>query len=424
MDIDFKRNLIKLLCGMIWATIPYLAFLIIVLPRPQVPEIQYEEVLILLAATLVLNFLVSLMPLRRPFVIRYHQILYFLTATIFCTSATLAIIYTGGVRSFFFPFLLMVVCFGTTFYATMTTTLVLMTLLSVLYTLAMVYFTDFVRTDIQWLCFQILSIFLMTFFINRLGLDSREQVRIKNEALRELKLLSEMDEATSNFVSAVSFEMRTPLTSIQGFSEMLLHQDLPEEKEREFIDIINKEAEHLTELVEELLDISRLESGKAKLKRQEVDISRMLRASVNVLGTICAPEDLMVDVPEELPSLYLDLNRVSKVLTTVFNHVERDCEDGAEVRVSAKVAEESLVLTFNYRPVRDKGSESETEFLEEIGVESREEDLDIAIARRIVLAHGGSMNIVHTPGNWSTLVFRLPVMELEEYLAEERTFTA
>jgi signal transduction histidine kinase len=423
MDVDFKRNLVKLLSGALWLVIPLFAVFLLILPHPPLPEIQYEEVMLLLFFTLLLNIGVALLPMRQPFIVRYNNVLFFVLAVFFELAALLAILYTGGVKSLLFPFLLLVTCFGTTFYASLITSLLLILGLSTTYTVMIVRYSDFGRLDIQWLASQILFLFLITFFINRLGQDSREQVRIKNEALRELKLLSEMDQATSNFVSAVSFEMRTPLTSIQGFSEMLLHQGLSEDKEREFIDIINKEAEHLTELVEELLDISRLESGKAKLKREEVEIKRMMRKSLQPLETVCAPGDLVVDFPDELPTLYLDRNRIRKVMSTLFHHLSKDCEDGAEVRVSAKTAENSLVLTINYRPVQEKGRESDGEFLEAIGFEPREEDLDIAIARRIILAHGGSMNIVHAPGHWSTIVFRLPVMELEEYLAEERGFT-
>lgn len=426
MDVEFKRNLVKMLSGLLWMTIPLFALLLL-LPY-DVEKIDYEPVLILLFFTLLLNIGVALLPMRRPFIVRYNNILFFIIAALFSLTATLAILETGGVRSPLFPFLLLVACFGTTFYASLVTAILLMVGLSASYTFFIIHYSSlsgYERSeDLQLLTAQILYLFLITFFINRLGLDSREQVRIKNEALRELKLLSEMDQATSNFVSAVSFEMRTPLTSIQGFSEMLLNQDLGEEKEREFIDIINKEAEHLTELVEELLDISRLESGKAKLKREEIEVYRYLRGSMRALEAICAPQDLIMDIPEDLPVLYLDRNRIGKVMSTVFNHIIRDCDGGAEVRVSAKTAEKSLVLTINYRPVREKRLETDSETLEPLGLEPREEELDVAIARRIIMAHGGSMNVILAPGHWSTIVFRLPVMELEEYLAEERGFTA
>ena len=286
MDVEFKRNLVKLLSGMLWTTIPLFALMLLL---PHEPEIDYEPVLILLFFTLLLNIGVALLPMRRPFIIRYNNILFFIIGSFFVMACCLAILETGGVRSPLFPFLLLVTCFGTTFYASQLIPLLLMAGVSATYTLLMVYYSGFEHQDVQLLVSQVLFLFLITFFVNRLGLDSREQVRIKNEALRELKLLSEMDQATSNFVSAVSFEMRTPLTSIQGFSEMLLKQDLEEEKEREFIDIINKEAEHLTELVEELLDISRLESGKAKLKREEIEVYRFLRGNLRALETICAP---------------------------------------------------------------------------------------------------------------------------------------
>lgn len=421
MDVEFKRNLVRLLSGLLWATIPLVALLLLL---PHEPGIEYEPAFILLFLTLLLNVGMALLPLRRPFIVRYNNALFFVIGACFVLVSALAILKTGGVRSPLFPFLLLVASFGTTFYAAQLTSMLLITGVSAAYVLFMVYLSAFEGEDLQLLAGQALFLILITFFINRLGLDSREQVRIKNEALRELKLLSEMDRATSNFVSAVSFEMRTPLTSIQGFSEMLLRQDLDEEKEREFIDIINKEAEHLTELVEELLDISRLESGKAKLKREEIEVERFLRRNLRALEDICSPGDLVVDIPEGLPVLYLDRSRIGKVMSTIFHHVVRECEGGAEVRVGVMTADDSLVLTMNYRPVKEKGRGLDGETLGPIGLEPRKEELDVAIARRIIMAHGGSMNVVRAPGHWSTMVFRLPVLELEEYLAEERGFSA
>lgn len=420
MDIEFKRNLIKLLSGLIWASVPLFALLLL-LPHPAAEGYELRPALLLLMVVLVLNMAVSLLPMRRALLLRYNQLFFFLIGVGFATTACFLMSYTGGARSPLFPFMLLVVCFGTTFYASMVTPLALMAMLSAGYVLCMHWFTDLGSADFQLLASQVLFLFLATLFVNRLGHDTRQQVRARNEALRELKLLSEMDRATSNFVSAVSFEMRTPLTSIQGFSEMLLQQDLEQEKEREFVDIISKEAEHLADLVEELLDISRLESGRAKLKREEVDVYWLLRRCSNTLEGVCGPTDLVLDLPEELPSLYLDRVRMDRVFKAVFHQVKRNCSDGAEVRVGAKSEDDSLVITINYRSKRDReAAEEPAEELWTEELEGREEDLDMAIARRIVVAHGGSVNAVKAPGRWSTYVFRLPVMGLEEFVAEEK----
>jgi len=419
VDIEFKRNLVKLLGGLIWSCVPLFAVLLL-LPHPEGWDFRLGPALTLLLATLVLNLLVSLLPLRRPLLLRYNQILFFLIGACFAAVACLMIVYTGGAKSPLFPFMLLVVCFGTTFYASQATALILMLLLSASYIFCLRWFAHLKIEDTQLLASQTLFLFLAALFINRLGRDTREQVRSRNEALRQLKLLSEMDRATSDFVSAVSFEMRTPLTSIQGFSEMLLNQELGEEKEKEFVQIISKEAEQLASLVEELLDISRLESGRAKLRREEVDVYWMLRRLSQPLREVCEPRDLMLDIPEDLPSLYLDRARMQRVFDALFQQVRKACPDGGEVRIGAKSEDGTLVVTVNYRSRGDGVGEADAGMLEDFWPLDREEDLEVAIARRILAAHGGSLNLVRASGRWSAFVLRLPVLGLEQFVAEEK----
>ncbi len=419
MDIEFKRNLVKLLSGLIWACVPLFALLLL-LPHPAYQDYRLRPAMGLLLACLALNLAVSLIPLRRPLLLRFNQALFFLIGVCFAAAACFMMVYTGGAKSPLFPFMLLVVCFGTTFYASQVTPVVLIGMLSLGYILCLHWYAEVGMEDSQLLASQVLFLFLIALFINRLGRDTREQVRSRNEALRQLKLLSEMDRATSNFVSAVSFEMRTPLTSIQGFSEMLLHQDLEEEKEREFVQIISREAEQLTALVEELLDISRLESGRAKLRREEVDVYWMLRRLSHPLRELCGSSDLLLDIPEGLPSLYLDRARMQRVFDALFHQVRKACPDGGEVRIGAKSEEGTLVVTINYRSRVREGGEAEDGLLDDLWQQEREEDLEVSIARRILAAHGGSMNAVRAPGRWSAFVIRLPVMGLEQFVAEEK----
>lgn len=419
VDIEFKRNLVKLLGGLIWSCVPLFAVLLL-LPHPAEWDYRLGPSLALLLLILLLNLIVSLLPLRRPLFLRYNQALFFCIGACFAVVACQLIGYTGGARSPFFPFMLLVACFGTTFYASQAIALVLMLMLSAGYILFLQWFAQLRTGDIQLLASQSLFLFLAALFINRLGQDTREQVRSRSEALRQLRLLSEMDRATSDFVSAVSFEMRTPLTSIQGFSEMLLNQELEEEKEREFVEIISKEAEQLASLVEELLDISRLESGRAKLKREEVDVYWMLRRLSQSLGDICTPRDLILDIPEDLPSLYLDRARMRRVFDALFQQVKKACLGGGEVRIGAKSEDGTLVVTINYRSREGREGEAEEGLLEDFWVPEKEEDLDVAIARRILAAHGGSMNTVKASGRWSAFVLRFPVLGLEQFVAEEK----
>lgn len=416
MDVDYRRVLMRFYGTSVLAILPLVATLLVL---SHDHSINYRGVMQVLVVLMLLNILVVILPLRRASLVKYYNILFFVSGMIFIVSAFLTIFFTGGVKSPFFPLLLLVTSFGTTFFESPVTAFVLVGISSGLYAFFSFKFIGIEPQEMQLLTAQIIFLLLITYLVNRMQSESKEQERVKNEALRELKLLSEMDQATSRFVSAVSFEMRTPLTSIQGFSEMLLREDLPEEKEREFIEIINRGAEHLTRLVEELLEISRLESGKTKLLREEIKLDELLEESLKTLEPVYQPDDIAIDFPSDLPPLYLDRNRMAKCFDVVFKHIRKRCESGTMLRMRAKVDDGDLALTINYRPMGEHRQQDDEHLISRLQWE-REEDLEIAMARRIVTAHRGSMNIVSTEGPWSTIVIRLPIMELEEFVAQEK----
>ncbi len=417
MELEFQKIIMRFFGRSVAIVIPMIAIFLLL---PHDVDIDYQSLLLVLFFAFLLNAVLVMIPLRIFEPKKSYILLYFLIGFIYVAAIFYIIITTGGVRSHFFPLLLLITSFSTILFSSPIASFIIVASMCAVYSALMIRFTEFHQDDLQLLTAQVVALLLFTYFINRIQFEGRELERVKNEALRELKLLSEMNQATSKFVSAVSFEMRTPLTSIQGFSEMLLKQELPPDKEKEFIDIINRGAEHLTSLIEELLDISRLESGKAKLKKEEVTLIELLQNTVGTLEPICLPEDVIIDFPVDLPSLFLDRNRMEKVMNSIFTHIKKSCVSGAAVRLNAKVEENNLVLTINYRPQGDLYMDSSDLLFRSLEFEKKGEVLEIAIARRIVTAHKGTMNIVYIPGQWSTIVFRLPIISIEDFLAEEK----
>ncbi len=417
MDVEFQKVIMRFFGRSVALIIPIIAIFLLL---PHENDFDYQSLMLVLFFAFLLDMVILVIPLRIFEPKKSYIFICFFVGLIFLAATLYMIIATGGVKSHFFPVFLILTSFSTILFNSPIASFALVATSCAVYSVLMIRFAGFRQDDFQLLTAQILTLLLFAYFINRIQFEGRELERVKNEALRELKLLSEMNQATSKFVSAVSFEMRTPLTSIQGFSEMLLKQELPPEKEREFIEIIDKGAEHLSSLIEELLDISRLESGRAKLKKEEVELIDLLRDTVKALEPVCPPEEVIIELPADLPPLFLDKNRMEKVMNSIFTHIKKSCVSGAVVRLNAKVEESKLVLTINYRPQGDLYVQSSDFLFRSMEFEKKEEVLEIAIARRIITAHKGTMNIVYIPGQWSTIVFRLPIISMEDLLAEEK----
>ncbi len=406
--MEFRINLWRTLSRSLWVMIPLMIGCLLL---PHSLQIRYGPLLALLLAYFLVSVGVVITPMEAK-VLRHFDVFYLLGGAMFVVVTLVAIYVTGGAFSPIFPLLLLISAFGLAYFSTLRDFFLVALAISAAYVLTVALKWNLELKDMQLLAVQVASFLLAGYFVNRLDAESREQVKQKEEALAELKRISEMERSTSDFVSAVSFEMRTPLTSIQGFVEMLLQSDFPMEKEREFAGIINDEALRLTALVEDLLDISRLESGKAQLVRKEVSLGKLVEENLRFLEPVCGLGSISFVMAPELPGISADRDRLDKSFANIFKFVAAKCDPGSGVTVSGKMDLSDLVLTVNFR-------QSLTRRISPAGIprDSQENirpehgDLGLALAQRILLAHGGSLNLVNIPGKWSNVVVRLPLAE-------------
>lgn len=395
----------RMLGGLLWVMIPLISIMLFL---PHDLDIDYEMVLILLFFMLILNFTTLLLPFREKLLQRYFGVIMGIFSIALIGLICAGIYFTGGVRSAMFPFLLLVTAFSTSLFSSFYSTLFICGVSVGAYLLTLLVFSGIGTGDVQLVCSQVFFLLLTTFFVNRLGTESRDQAQERVKAMQELRSLSEMDRATSSFVSAVSFQMRTPLTSIQGFSEMLVRMDPDPRKEQEYVEIISREADNLSKLVEDLLDISRLESGKLRLNKGVARIEQLLEMSLPMLSPACEPQNLILSLPTDLPNVMVDEQRMKRVFDAVFGYITRKSGRGSEVRASVKTEGQEVVITINFRNMRSQP------YLDNGGLlfpplgGQDDEDLELAMARRIVLAHRGSVNLVRASGGWSAIVIRLP----------------
>jgi two-component system phosphate regulon sensor histidine kinase PhoR len=250
------------------------------------------------------------------------------------------------------------------------------------------------------------------------GDDSGEVVAILRN-VTDMKMLEEM---RSDFVANVSHELRTPLTSIRGFAETLLDGAYEDPATaRKFLMIINKEAERLSRLIDEILNLSRIEDKKFVLNYEAFSISDIIHRTAAIVQTRAAEKNLTIniDVPDDLPAVQGDPDMIRQVLLNLIDNAINYTQPGGTVLVRAAVEQGELMVD-----VQDNGIGITPENLSRLferfyrvdKARSREmggTGLGLAIVKHIVEAHKGKVQVESKVGRGSTFSFRLPLTEPE-----------
>jgi len=244
--------------------------------------------------------------------------------------------------------------------------------------------------------------------------------------------LSELDRTKDVFLSSVSHELRTPLTSIRSFSEILLQYPTEkEETQREFLLIIHQETERLTRLVNDLLDLAKIESGKNAWKRERVNVREVLSRSVQTFSPLAGEKRLTVqcDPEDDLPDLFLDRDRLYQVLYNLLSNAIKFTPPGGTIRLRAErsnpEARDGTVGPCVLVQVEDTGVGIQAKDLPLIfekfhqGGEPTQgkpqgTGLGLAICREIVQYYGGKIWAESEPGRGCRLSFTLPARGAEE----------
>ncbi|MBI4759340.1 MAG: GAF domain-containing protein, partial [Chloroflexi bacterium] len=150
---------------------------------------------------------------------------------------------------------------------------------------------------------------------------------------RDISREKEIEEMKDNLISVVSHELRTPMASVLGFAELLLTHKYPQDKIRLYTEIIYKEAKRLSGLINEFLDIQRMESGKQEYCKEALDLAETARQAVDSFAGQVKLHTLEDSLPEDLPTVLADRDRISQVLTNLISNAIRYAPGGGVIRV-------------------------------------------------------------------------------------------
>lgn len=229
------------------------------------------------------------------------------------------------------------------------------------------------------------------------------------------------NEVKFRFLAMISHELRTPLTSIKGFATTLLADDVTWDaaSQRDFLETINQEADKLTELIEQLLDLSRLEAGTLRIVAQERTLSAIVSATLAQLEALTGEHQLIVTIPDDLPPVVADAQRIGQVLANLVNNASKFSPSGTHISISATRKGKAVQVD-----VADQGRgiapEERARVFESFYQTNKEGNskrargvgLGLAICRGLVEAHGGRIWIQDRPGPGTTISFTLPIAEV------------
>jgi len=254
--------------------------------------------------------------------------------------------------------------------------------------------------------------------------DITERKEVEEKA-REVETLRRIDRLRSGLLANVSHELRTPLASIKGFASTLLRTDVKwsEEEQKDFLQTIDHETNRLTRLINDLLDMSRIEGGGIKLDKRDYQIAEVLDSIGEHLSSLTERHRLEVIVPPELPPVFVDEMRIGQVLTNLVENAVKFSAEGTLITIEAQSADDRVNVI-----VSDEGVGIPIEFQDKlfdrfyqaesiVAGKKSGTGLGLSICRGIIEAHGGRIWVASQPGEGSKFGFTLPVGKGEGEIA-------
>lgn len=163
--------------------------------------------------------------------------------------------------------------------------------------------------------------------------DSNEQITGRLWVINDLTREKEADRLKSEFTSMVSHELKTPLTSILGYSDLLLTREFPAEDQKSFLKILRREAENLEHLVNDVLDFARIESNTVRMNRWTVPLQELCTDVCTVLQRqpTFAAHPIAIDIPFDIPPVHADKERVRQIITNLLTNAAKYSPNGGEI---------------------------------------------------------------------------------------------
>lgn len=267
---------------------------------------------------------------------------------------------------------------------------------------------------------EVLGILKETQELKTLNLQLKQKSKELKKASAELRRMNETlrlnDMLKDEFISTVTHEMKTPITSIRAFSEILMDEDLPEEERKRFLDIIIQETSRMARLIEQVLDLERFDSGRQELNLEKTDVRIVILQAAESMFQVFKEKGLSFDMQLDFEALELiiDEDRIMQVILNLLSNASKFAKSKVEFHGSLKNNEVII-------QVKDDGKgvpEEEVPYIFDKFFQAKNQTskkpvgsgLGLAISKKIIEYHGGKIGISQEEG-LTCFTFSLPLQE-------------
>ena len=250
----------------------------------------------------------------------------------------------------------------------------------------------------------------------RIPITSEDEIGQLATSFNEMtESLSQLEQMRSSFISDVSHELRTPMTIISGFVEGILDGTIPEEKRKQYLDIVLSEIKRLSRLVSELLESSRLEQGKIVLKKENIDINRLVAESAISYENAVAGRNIEVNLELEGNECiaFADKDSIKRVLINLIDNAIKFTPDGGTI--SLKTESNGKKVTVSIENSGEGISPEDQKHIWERfyktdksrSMDKRGVGLGLYIVKTIITHHGGEIRVESEQGKYARFIFTL-----------------
>ncbi|MBU1672195.1 MAG: GAF domain-containing protein [Actinobacteria bacterium] len=234
--------------------------------------------------------------------------------------------------------------------------------------------------------------------------------------INDVTEIRRLEQSRSDFVSMVSHELRTPLTSIKAYVDTLQRQDagFDEETRTGFVKVIARETERMIRLINDLLDLSRIEAGRLEIRPTPLDLAELISRVASRIEPQALGRRISIDVPGEMEPVMAEAGKLEQVLLNIVSNAIKFSPEDGEIRISARPLREKVMIE-----VRDQGSGIAPENLPYIFDRytrvgrpgpsgARGSGLGLYVTRKLVEAHGGRIWADSEQGKGTSMLFTVP----------------